>query len=230
MRKALFGTLTVVFGVLSAMFAVVAIAAVLLTLTSSAHAAEPHSVTLNWEDTKNPATTTYRMYRIPGLCPVTPLPATSTLTPIATDLSAKTYVDNTVVPANYCYFVTAFLNAVESLPSAPALASVPSWEPTELTVTSVTSDTVALTWKDTRNPAGSLYNVYRASGLCSGTPAFSKLASGITALELHDKAVTPGHYCYRVSAIDNSVESAVGNSVLASVPAWPPDKLSIIAK
>ena len=36
-----------------------------------------------------------------------------------------------------------------------------------------TTHKVTLTWQDTLNPAGTTYSVYRATGLCSGTPAWS---------------------------------------------------------
>src|SRR5947209_7358359 len=42
-----------------------------------------------------------------------------------------------------------------------------------------TSHSVALTWVDTSNPTGTTYNVKRATGTCSGTPAFSTIASAV---------------------------------------------------
>lgn len=39
---------------------------------------------------------------------------------------------------------------------------------------------VTLTWDDTLNPPGTTYNIYRAVGLCSGTPAFSRIATAVS--------------------------------------------------
>lgn len=91
---------------------------------------EQHSVTLNWEDALNPAGTTYSIYRAPGLCSGTP-----TFAKLATGVNVKTYVDATVTPGNYCYQVTAVYASIESAPSNSALAPVPSWAPSRLTVT-----------------------------------------------------------------------------------------------
>ena len=86
---------------------------------------------------------------------------------------------------------------------------------------------VTLTWTDSLNPSGVTYTVYRATGLCSGTPSFSKLASGLSTLTYVDSTVTPGNYCYQVTATVAGIESAPSNSALAPVPAFPPQTLSL---
>lgn len=86
---------------------------------------------------------------------------------------------------------------------------------------------VTLTWVDTSNPTGTTYNIYRSTGLCSGTPTFSKLASAVTVKTYQDTTVTPGNYCYEVTASLNGVESAPSNTALASVPTFPPTDLSV---
>lgn len=85
---------------------------------------------------------------------------------------------------------------------------------------------VTLGWSDALNPAGTTYSVYRATGLCSGTPTFSKLASGIATKTYQDTTVTPGNFCYTVSATVNGVESAQSASVNPAVPAFAPTALS----
>src|SRR5882724_11546063 len=80
---------------------------------------------------------------------------------------------------------------------------------------------VKLTWVDGNNPAGVTYSVWRATGLCSGAPSFSKLATGLTALTYTDLAVTPGHYCYQVTATVAGVDSASSNAVNPIVPSFP---------
>lgn len=89
---------------------------------------------------------------------------------------------------------------------------------------------VTLNWTDTLNPAGTTYSVYRATGLCSGTPTFSKIASALTVLTYVDTTVTPGNYCYSVSATYAGMESAQSNTAGAPVPSFPPTSLTVVAK
>ena len=89
---------------------------------------------------------------------------------------------------------------------------------------------VVLTWTDSANPTGTTYSVYRATGLCSGTPTFSKLATAVSGLTYTDQTVQPGNYCYQVTATANGVESAPSNTALAPVPSWPPQQLSVTVK
>ena len=72
---------------------------------------------------------------------------------------------------------------------------------------------VTLTWNDTLNPTGTTYNVYRASGLCTGTPAFTAIQSGVTVKTYVDASVTVGNYCYKVTAVASGIESAGSNTV-----------------
>lgn len=85
---------------------------------------------------------------------------------------------------------------------------------------------VTLTWVDASNPTGTTYSVYRATGLCSGTPVFSKLASAITAKTYPDTTVTPGNYCYVVTANFQGAESAQSNTVSPAVQPFAPTGLS----
>lgn len=87
-----------------------------------------------------------------------------------------------------------------------------------------------LTWQDTLNPAGTTYSVYRAQGLCSGTPTFSKIASAVTDKTYEDLTVQPGNYCYAVTATLNGMESAQSNWALAPVPSFPPSQLGVTVK
>jgi fibronectin type 3 domain-containing protein len=101
-----------------------------LVLACSAFAqASQRQVILTWEDALNPAGTTYSIYRAQGQC------ATATaFTRLASAITPKTYTD-TANPGQYCYQVTAVLNAVESDPSNNAEAKVKPAPPTKLTVT-----------------------------------------------------------------------------------------------
>lgn len=89
---------------------------------------------------------------------------------------------------------------------------------------------VTLNWVDTSNPAGTLYNIYRATGLCSGTPAFSKLANGVTAKTYLDTTIVPGNYCFYVTATSAGIESAPSNSALAPVPSFAPTALNVVVQ
>lgn len=90
-----------------------------------------------------------------------------------------------------------------------------------------TTHSATATWLDNQNPAGATYNLYRASGLCSGTPAFSKILSAITAKAATDTNLSPGNYCYAVTATVNGSESAQSNTAGAPVPAFSPTNLTI---
>jgi hypothetical protein len=93
-----------------------------------------------------------------------------------------------------------------------------------------TTHQATLTWTDTLNPAGTTYTVSRATGLCSGTPTFSTIASAVTVKTYVDTTVTPGNYCYEVEASFNGVLSAPSNSVLAAIPAFSPTALSVVVQ
>lgn len=88
-----------------------------------------HKVTLTWTDLLNPPGTTYNVKRATGLCSGTP-----TFNTIATAIAVKTYEDSTVQPGPYCFIVTAVYSGVESAPSNTALANVPSFAPSGLSV------------------------------------------------------------------------------------------------
>ncbi len=86
---------------------------------------------------------------------------------------------------------------------------------------------VTLTWVDTLNPAGTTYNVKRAPGLCTGTPTFAVIATGIVPKTYQDTTVTAGNYCYVVSATFSGIESPNSNSALAPVPSFAPTNLTL---
>lgn len=80
-----------------------------------------------------------------------------------------------------------------------------------------TSKTVTLTWDDTRNPSGTTYSVKRATGLCTGTPTFNTIATGLAVKTYDDTPISPGNYCYVVTATSSGLESAASNSAPALV-------------
>ena len=86
---------------------------------------------------------------------------------------------------------------------------------------------VKLSWLDPLNPEGTTYTVHRTPGLCSGTANYDKIADGVTGLTYTDSTVQPGNYCYVVTAVLNGMESAPSNAASASVPAFPPQNLSV---
>jgi len=88
------------------------------------------------------------------------------------------------------------------------------------------SHSVTLTWTDASNPAGTTYNVYRAPGLCSGTPAFSKVGSAVAGKTYTDTTVTVGNYCFQVTAVFSGAESVPSNLVNPNVPAFAPTTLT----
>ncbi len=76
---------------------------------------------------------------------------------------------------------------------------------------------VTLNWVDANNPVGTTYNVYKATGLCSGTPVFSQLVTGVAAKTYNDATVAPGSYCYKVTAVVASLEGGPSNTINPAV-------------
>lgn len=89
------------------------------------------------------------------------------------------------------------------------------------------SHSVTLSWTDTLNPSATTYNVYRASGLCSGSPAFTQVATSVNAKTYQDTTVTIGNYCYGITATLSGAESAKSPLVNPSVVPFAPQGLSV---
>lgn len=85
-------------------------------------------VVLTWEDTLNPAGTTYSIYRANGQS------ATATgFVRLVSGVTLKTYTD-AANPGQYCYYATATLAGVESDPSINAEAKVKPNPPQKFTL------------------------------------------------------------------------------------------------
>lgn len=87
-----------------------------------------HSVSLFWTDTQNPAGTTYNVYRMTNICPLTQPTNTAGFTKLtATPVSSMSFVDASVLPSTtYCYVVTSVSGtSSESAPSNTQVAAVP---------------------------------------------------------------------------------------------------------
>jgi hypothetical protein len=77
-----------------------------------------------------------------------------------------------------------------------------------------------LSWQDAANPSGTTYNVYRQLGVCSPSPAFTQIASGVAAQSYVDGTITQNqNYCYGVSAVYGSIESLLSSTTY--VPQQP---------
>lgn len=96
---------------------------------NDASAADAKTVSLAWEDARNPTGVSYSVYRSNSVCSVTSLFVKVASVP------AKSYEDTNVAPGNYCYRVTAALNSLESAPSNSVDWTVPLYPPTALSAT-----------------------------------------------------------------------------------------------
>lgn len=76
-----------------------------------------------------------------------------------------------------------------------------------LCVSATAQRTVSLIWADSTNPAGTVYDLYRASGVCNPAPTFAKIAPSLAAKNYLDAGLQPGTYCYVVAAVVNGVAS-----------------------
>jgi hypothetical protein len=79
------------------------------------------------------------------------------------------------------------------------------------------------------NPALT-YNVYRIAGACPATVTLSqwtKLTGGIATVTFSDTGMSPGQYCYAITAFLNGVESVPTTPAAAVIPLSPPSGLVI---
>lgn len=76
---------------------------------------------------------------------------------------------------------------------------------------------IVLKWVDGKNPAGTVYNVYKSIGACSGNPTTTQIASALAVLTYTDPE-PPGTYCFAVTAVVGGVESPLSNTVGPSIP------------
>jgi hypothetical protein len=81
---------------------------------------------------------------------------------------------------------------------------------------------VTLRWKDSANPPGTTYNVYKVSGACPSTAptignfgSFVKINTApVPTMIYQDFAVSPGNsYCYFVTAVSATAESAPSGEI-----------------
>ncbi len=88
--------------------------------------------------------------------------------------------------------------------------------------------TVSLSWVASTTPS-STYNLYRAPASCVPQPTnFNKRnASAIAGLTYDDLGVSPGTYCYAVTAVAGGNESAYSNLFQVIIPA-PPTGLTAV--
>ena len=90
--------------------------------------------------------------------------------------------------------------------------------------------TVLMTWQDTENPAGTVYTIYRAAGACSATPAYSSIVSGVAAKAYTDTGVSPGKYCYTVTANYGGEESVYADPAVAQVRPFKPTAFTVVVQ
>ncbi|MGH9746901.1 MAG: hypothetical protein ACRD59_12435 [Candidatus Acidiferrales bacterium] len=98
--------------------------AVLLALAAPARA--QHSATLTWTNSVDTPQT--NIYRNPGQCPTGSPSGFIKLN--TTTVTAGTFTDTAPLIGFSCYYVTAFANGLESVPSALVQVSLPPAPPT----------------------------------------------------------------------------------------------------
>jgi hypothetical protein len=178
-------------------------------------AAEQHSATLAWQDSVNPAGTTYIVLGASGACTTT-----TPFSVLASGVTAKTYRDTPLSPGPRCYVVKATYNGKESAPSDSVTGSVPAFPPSGLAVTGR-----VLAW--VASPDGGTNSVYRAVGICSGISSATKIATGLSALTYTDVVLPAGDYCYGVTSTVGGVESPPSNTVQVSIAAASPTQVTV---
>lgn len=102
-----------------------------------------HTVTLTWTASADAAANpglTYNVYKLNGACPATAPTSVSGsgFTKLNTSpITTTTFTDSGLQPGAYCYFASALLNSVESIPSNTAQATIQPAPPTSFGITSV---------------------------------------------------------------------------------------------
>lgn len=98
---------------------------------------------------------------------------------------------------------------------SPPCATIPG-APQGLAATAPAAGQIALAWSS-GSPAGTSYNVYRASGTCPGA-GFTQVAAGLTATAYSDTGLPAGRtYAYTVTARLEGCESAPSGCASAKV-------------
>lgn len=82
---------------------------------------------------------------------------------------------------------------------------------------------VELTWEDLVNGPTTTYNIYRAAGDCTGTPAFAKRNTAPVTAKTYLDPVSTGTYCYTVTAVEAGLESEYAD---AATTAATPSKVT----
>jgi hypothetical protein len=197
----------------------------LCCLAVLAHA-QTRSVVLTWTASASGAER-YNIFRLAIPCPAGGAQPTWSVTPLLTTaLSATTATDATaLIGTTYCYAGTAldafgnqsvFSNTSQAVvtPYAPSLTSTQGAGSVVLTIVEPAAPTL--------NPPGVTHNIYRATGLCSGSPVFSKIATGLSVATFTDSTVTGGPYCYQGTDTFNGLEGSAGAAITVTVPPAPP--------
>jgi Glycoside hydrolase family 44 len=164
-------------------------------------------VSLSWSASQG--ATSYNVYRGTSV-------GGESSTPLATNITATTYVDSTVTNGTKYFYKVAAVNpggtsALSTEASAKPQAAVPA-APTGLTATPGNAR-VKLTW--TPSAGATAYRVYR--GTAAGQESPTPIAVGITKATYTNSALTNGEkFFYKVTAMDADGESARSNEASAT--------------
>lgn len=159
----------------------------LLFLSAPLYAA--HSVALTWTLSTDAGTQTDSVYRLSTTVTSASNCPTTGYTVVASGLTTGAYTDNAVQAGNYCYYVTATVNSVQSGPSNFVLAQVPVAPPTGLSIQSVAelmapngkSEAIQASWTDPSSSVGTSFTLFTSAGtLKSGTRPPSQGTENLT--------------------------------------------------
>lgn len=85
-----------------------------------------------------------------------------------------------------------------------------------------------INWDDPFNPPGVTYKLDRADNSdCTGNPTFVGKASGIIPRTYTDEPLTPGKYCWRVTATVSGADSTANPTKDGTVPAFAPSNIQL---
>ena len=168
-------------------------------------AATSSSITMRW--TSVSGATSYYVYRS--------LSSTGTYSQIGNTTSTSYQATGLSANTTY-YFKVAAYNAAGTGPQSSfilaATTEAAPITPTGITVTTVSHNSIMISWASVSNALG--YNVYRSS---TSTGTYTKIGTSITTTSYTDSGILAGTtYYYKVDAYNNGGSSSQSSAVLAT--------------
>ncbi len=104
-------------------------ALLLFALAGALHGEATREAEITWDDTSNPATVRYQIYRADTACDANPV-----FVAVGSPVAEKKFFDKPLVVGRYCYRVVAIVGTQKSEPSTLVTADAAPFAPGSLTI------------------------------------------------------------------------------------------------